>query len=449
MRILLFLIILTLSVPAQARDKFLNIQEITTPGGLKAWIVEDHTLPIVSLKFLFRDSGSALESPDKQGLTRLLSNTMDEGAGDLDSQTFQKALSDHSITLSFNAGRDGFGGSVTTLTRHTAKAFELLGLATTKPRFDAEPVERMRQANLVRVRASLSDPEWMAARLINDRGFEGHPYAMNSGGSLTTLASITADDLRSYLKTYLTRDRLIVSAAGDITPSELSAYLDRIFGNLPAGGPDKSIPDYAVKNTGKTYLYPQTIPQSIIEVMMPAFGRKDPDYFALRVLNHIFGESGFGSRLMEEVREKRGLTYGIYSSVDNYRHLDALTIATSTRNESAQEVLSVVKDVMRSMADVPVPETELQDAKSYLIGSMPLSLTSTESLAGMALTLQIDDLPPDYLDSFPDRINAVTVADIQRVARRILKPENMVIAIVGTPKDVIPTEIIKVLPNAQ
>ncbi len=433
-----------------AGDTLLKVQELKTPGGITVWLAEDHTLPIIVLSFTFLDSGTALDPQDKQGLVRMLSNTMDEGAGNLDSQAFQKALADNSISLSFSAGRDGFGGTVETLSRNKVKAFELLQLAMNKPRFDPEPVERMREANLSRVRNSLSEPEWIAARILNDRAFEGHPYSMNSGGTLTTLAAITPDDLRAFQKTWLTRDRLLISVAGDITADEVKKQVDAIFSALPAKSPGTPvIEDTTIKNAGTTTLYEQDIPQTVITMALPSFGRADKDYYPLKVLNYIFGEAGFGSRLMDEVREKRGLTYGIYSDIQTQRHADVLTISTSTKNESAKELMDVVSEEMKKLAATEIGAQELQDAKSYLTGSVPLGLSSTKNIAGMMIGLQIEGLPSTYLDIYADQINAVTAADILRVAARLLDPAKMTTVMVGKPRGFENAARMTELPNAQ
>lgn len=440
---------LLFSVPAYAdEDRFLDVQVVKSPDDITAWLVEDHSLPVIAVKFSFRDAGAANDPVEKQGLTQLLSNTMDEGAGELDSQTFQKELSDNSITLTFSSSRDAFGGDLKTLTRTKDKAFNLLKLALTQPRFDAEPVERMKQANLMRIRSSLSNPDWIAARIANDVVYAGHPYALNSGGTLSSLPAITPDDLRKVVKTRLGKDRLFIAVAGDIGPGELTAMLDDVFGGLPATSTVKDVPEGAIQNTGQVVLYQQDIPQSIVEIQMPAFGREDPDYYTLQVMNYIFGGGGFGSRLMEEVREKRGLTYGIYSGVSDTRKIDAFSISTSTKNESVAEVLSVVHGEIEKIKAEGVSDQELKDAKAYLTGSMPLSLTSTDRIAGILLSLQIQDLPQDYLDHYKEKIDGVSKKDIQRVAQRVLDSGNTTI-IVGKPENIEVTKTITELPNVQ
>ncbi len=449
MRVVSLVLLLFIALPAQAADKFLDIQEVTSDRGITAWLVEDPSLPVISLQFRFLESGSALEKSGQQGLVQLLSNTMDEGAGKLTSTDFQKALLDNSITLTFSGGRDGFGGMVKTLSRHKEEAFNLLHLALTAPRFDDEPVQRMKEANLSRIRASLTDPDWMAARLINARAFEGHPYAFNSGGTLSTLPKLTAKDLRAFYKTYLTKDRLIVAVAGDISGEELKGLLDKVFGTLPDKAPEKIPENFIIKNQGTVSLYKRPIPQSIIQIMMPAFGRDNPDYYALQVMNYIFGGAGFGSRLMEEVREKRGLSYGIYSSIQTYRHTDTLSIGVSTKNETAAQTLDVIRAEMKNMVNEPVSDHELSDAKAYLTGSMPLTLSSTDNIASLLLSMREEDLPIGYLDHYADKINAVTARDIQRVAVRLLDPESMTTIIIGSPENIAVTHNIEALPNVE
>jgi zinc protease len=442
-------LLLFFGMRAQAADKFLPIREMKTPGGISVWLVEDHTLPIIAMQFLFLDSGTALDPADKQGLARLLSNTMDEGAGDLDSQAFQKALGDNSITLTFNAGRDGFGGKLSTLSRNGERAFDLLALAMNSPRFDDEAVARMRDGNLTRIKSSLSEPDWMAARLLNDRAYENHPYGKNSGGTLSSLGRITPQDLRDFKNKYLTQDRLLITVVGDVKADTLGPIIDKIFGKLPAKGPAVVIPDTNVSNGGKIYLFEQNIPQTMVEIMLPAVDNKDKDYYAQQVLNYIYGGAGFGSRLMEEAREKNGLTYGIYSGVQDQRHNDSMTISTSTKNGSAVQVLDIIRAEMLRLQNEPVNAKELEDAKSYIIGSMPLSLTSSGQIAEMMMTLRERGLPADHLDTVAAKIRSVSAEDIQRVAKRVLKPETMVTVLVGKPENLENVEMVKELPNVQ
>ena len=433
---------------AIAKDKpFLNIQEVTSPGGITAWLVEDHSIPVISVEYAFRGAGSKTDPEDKQGLARMVSNTMDEGAGDLTSQDFQKELQDLSITLNFTVGRDTFGGQLKTLSKNRDRAFELLTLAVNKPRFDDEPVARMREANKSRIKSSMSDPNWIAARLQNDRIFEGHPYAFNSGGTLTSLDKITPDDLRTF-HAGLGKNNLVIGVSGDITAQELAGVLDNVFSSLP-DVPRKDDEKIGLRNGGKTYLYKKDIPQTVIEIAQKGIGRNDPDYYAAQVMNYILGGAGFGSRLMDEVREKKGLTYGIYTYFDNYDDVDVYHVTTSTVNESAAQVLALIKTEWAKMKDAPPSTKELDDARSYLIGSLPLSLTSSDSIAQVLLSLQLDHLPIDYLDQRREKLNALSVTDIQYVAKRLLDSESFTTILVGNPVGVDGAEMVETLPNVE
>ncbi len=432
-----------------ANDKILNIQEVSTKSSITAWLVEDHSLPIISLKFSFRGAGSIQNSEDKQGLARLLSNTMDEGAGDLTSQEFQKQLSDNSITLNFTSNRDNFGGQVKTLSRNKDKAFNLLKLALNQPRFDAEPLERMKQANLSRIKRSIGQPDWINARIFNDIAFNGHPYALNSGGTLTTLTNITADDLKTYKKNWLTQDRLVIAATGNITKKELIKIIDNVFSALPQSGLENKIQKGSLQNKGKTYLFEKDIPQTIITAALPSIDKNSADYDSLQLLNYIYGGGGFGSRLMEEAREKRGLTYGIYSQIAAQDYLNTLNISTSTQNKSVGEMLGIIKEQMNLLRDTDITMQELTDAKSYIIGSMPLSLSSTDKVSGILLGLQLDNRPIDYLDTYQNRIEGITIEDLKRLSNELLNPQDLLTILVGKPENINNTINITELPNVE
>ena len=178
----------------------LDIQTVTSKKGITAWLVEDHSIPVLSIDFAFAGAGAAQDQADQQAHARLLANTLDEGAGKLDAQDFQQQLEDLAIKLSFTASRDDFYSSLKTLTRHQDKAVDLARLALTKPRFDKDAVQRMIAANQARIRSSLSDPDWLAARVMNATAFAGHPYAMNSGGTVSSLSTLTPSDLKRYHK---------------------------------------------------------------------------------------------------------------------------------------------------------------------------------------------------------------------------------------------------------
>lgn len=433
-----------------AQDRILNINPLTSPQGIEIWHVEDHNLPIITINFAFRSAGAVNDPDTRVGMAQLLSNTLDEGAGSRDSQTFQEALQDKAIELSFQSGRDHFGGYLKTLVKHKAIAAELLHDALTTPMFEDSAVTRMKNANIMRVRSSLSDPDWLAARLVNATTFGNHPYARNSGGTISGLSAITATDLRDYLKNYLTKDRLVVSIAGDITADDAKILADRIFGTLPAKGLPTNINPTTFPETPVRTAFAIDSPQSAVQMVWESFPKSDPDYYALRVMDHMLGSGGFSAKLMEEVREKRGLTYGIYSRLTHMDYANYISIESSTAVDNVAPMTAAVNDVIEGFKTTPVDAQKLQDAKSYLIGSLPLRFSSTQSLSRTALAMRLDGLPITYLDGWTDQINAITPADIQRVANRIFASTTPRITVIagGVPADQGFT-MIKIMPGVE
>lgn len=451
MRVFFLLLLPTLffSTPVHARERFLNIQAVQAPSGITAWLVEDRRVPVLSVDFAFRGAGAAQDPAERQGLAQLLSNMLDEGAGDIPSKDFQAELRARSISLSFSQSRDHFYGSLKTLTKQRDRAADLMALALTRPRFDAEALERMRAANISRIKSSMTDPEWMAARLMNDGAYRGHPYARNSGGTLTSLAALNAEDLRGAVKSRFAKDNLVVAIVGDIGAAEVPALLGRLFGGLPQTVALAPVSDTAIQGAGTITVYERDIPQSVIEILQPGIGRDSPDYEAAQVMNQILGGGGFGSRLTEDIREKRGLTYGIYSSFIDMDRAQGFSVSTSTKNESAGEVLDLVRDAWKRMRDSDVTEKELTDAKAYMIGSMPLALSSTNAISELCLSLQLDGRPIDWLDGRAARIASIDAADVRRAAKKLLDPAGLTVVIVGRPDKVMATSKPETLPHVE
>ncbi|MCK6418015.1 MAG: insulinase family protein [Alphaproteobacteria bacterium] len=441
--------VLLMIAPAHASEKILDIKTVTSPGGITAWLVEDHNVPVIAVEFGFRGAGTVNDPADKQGLIRLLSNTLDEGAGAMDAQAFQKELADRAISLSFGASRDHFTGALKTLRAEKDKAFELLALALTQPRFDAEAVERMRAANIARIRESLSDPDWIATRLLYASAFSGHAYARNSGGTLSGLAKITPDDLRAAHKTLLGRHALMIGVAGDITAAELAPLLDRVFGAMPVVTPPAAPAETQITGAQDIRVYDKMLPQSAIQVIQPGIKRADPAYAAAEVVNFTLGGSGFGARLMESVREKRGLSYGISSGFLHLDKADGLMISTSTKNANVAQVIDLIRQELRDVSKNPITAQELKNAQTYLTGALPLSLTSTNAIAGLLLSLQEDGLPITALEDRDAKLRALSLQDVNAMAARLLRPDDLRIVVVGQPRDLKNATVVKDLPDVE
>jgi zinc protease len=300
--------LLLLAAPARA----VEVQRVVSPGGIEAWLVEDHGNPIISMDLGF-EGGGALDPAGKEGLAHLVSGLLDEGAGELDSQAFQKRLANLSISLSFDAGLDTFQGVVRTLTENREAAFELLGLALTQARFDPEPVERIRSQILVQLERESEDPNSIASLALRRAMFPDHPYGRPVKGTLENLPTITVEDLRRFVAERLARDRLYVAVVGDITAAELSRLLDKTFLALPERAAPFTLAETAPEAAGEVLVIERDVPQSVVLFGHGAVKRDDPDFYAAYIANYILGGGGFSSRLYGEVREKRGLAYSVYA----------------------------------------------------------------------------------------------------------------------------------------
>jgi zinc protease len=424
----LILFLFLLPVAAQA----MKIDRVTSPGGIEAWLVQDRSIPVVALEFTFR-GGAALEPAGQEGTASLLSAMLIEGAGEFDSQRFQASLEDRVVSLGFDAGLDTFGGSLKTLTENLGFSADMLRLALTAPRFDTVDLERVKARTVIGLRRAAEEPSTIAGRLWMSTAFPDHPYGRPTRGTPETVTGLNAEALRGFLRNNLTRDRLIIGAAGDITPEALGRVVDRVFGELPAKGGAVEVPEVTPKNLGRTLAARRAVPQSVVTLGHHGVKRDDPDYYAATIVNYILGGGGFNSRLTNEVREKRGLAYSVYSYIGSYDHAGLMMGGTATENARVAQSLEVIRQEWRKMHDEGPTESELANAKTFLTGSFPLRLDASNRIARLLVTIQYDDLGIDYIDRRTALIEGVTLADARRVARRLLQPDQLLTVVVGEP----------------
>ncbi|NQW11358.1 MAG: insulinase family protein [Alphaproteobacteria bacterium] len=435
-RVLSLLLLLGLWLAAPAA-RALDIQQVTSPGGIRAWLVEDHTNPILTLRFSFR-GGESADPIGKEGRARLVAGLLDEGAGELDSTAFQKTLTDQSITLRFNSRIDRFSGQMVTLTETREEALRLLRLALTEPRFDAEPVERIRAQILASLRRDLTQPRTKASRAWWAANFPDHPYGRSGDGTLASVAAVTVEDLRAFVVGGLTRDGLVVSAVGDIDADTLGRALDRTFGALPAVGSLEMTADVAPALAGETLVIEAEVPQSVVVFGHGGIDRADPDWYAASLLNEVMA-GGFGSRLTTEIREKRGLVYGVYAYLLPLDHAPLTMGGLATENARVGLSVDLVRQEWRRMAEEGPTADELADARTFLLGSFPLQLTGSGGVANVLMALQENDLPASYLEQRRALYEAITLDDAKRVAKRLYRADALSIVVVGQPEGVVAT----------
>lgn len=417
--------LLTLSRLAYA----VEIEKVVSPQGIEAWLVEDHTVPIIAMNFSF-DGGSTQDPAGKEGLTRLLAASLDEGAGDLSSEDFQGKLEELAVSIGFSTGKDRFYGSLRTLSPRLTQATDLLTLAINQPRFDETPVERMKTQLTTQIKRNQSDPSAIAGRSLADAMFGTHPYARPTLGSLESLNSLTPADLQAQHDKILTRNGLKIGVVGAIDAETLAPLLDQVFAGLPEQSDLSKIADLAPR-TGETVHRELAVPQTTILLAYPGITRNDPDYQAAYVMNHILGGGTFTSWMYQEVREKRGLSYGASTSLSPYRHTGLLIGSAATKSDRADETVNVMLEQLERMAAQGPSKEELDMAKRYITGSYPLRFDSSGKIARQLVALQNAELGMDYFDRRNSEIEAVTLEDVQRVARRLLAEHKPTIVTVG------------------
>ena len=416
------------ALPAYAE---MQIKEVTSPGGITAWLVEDHNIPFTALEIQFR-GGTSLDAPEKRGAVNLMTALIEEGAGDMDSRAFAEARDTLAADFGFDSGTDSVGVSVRFLTENRDQAVGLLHEALVNPRFDQDAVDRVREQVLSNIRSDEKDPDSIATNALDKLAFGDHPYATDGSGTVETVTALTRDDIVAAHKGALARDRIYVAAAGDITAEELGPLLDRLFADLPATGSPLPARAPWLLQPGVTVIDFPT-PQSSVLFGQVGIPREDPDFFAAFILNEALGGGRFTARLMSEIREKRGLTYGIGSYLVGMDEAELYLGQFSASNDKVAEAIQVLRDEWAKIAADGLTEDELATTKTYLTGSYPLRFDGNGTIASILVGMQMDGLPIDYPVTRNAKIEAVTMDDIRRVAKRLYLPDALHFVVVGQP----------------
>ena len=419
-----------LAVPAQA----IEIQDVTSPGGIKAWLVQDDSIPFVALDIQFR-GGASMDTPDRRGAVNLMSALLEEGAGNRNATEFATAVEDLGARLSFSASDDTLSVGFQALSENRDEAADLLAQALTQPRFDDDALARVRAQVQAVIRSEATDPNSIAAKEMAAQAWGEHPYATSINGTAESVAALTRQDLVAAKNRVLARDRVVVGAAGDISAEELGLLLDRILGGLPEQA-TAPLPEQAeLQVTGGTTVIDWDSPQTVVAFAGPGIPIDDPDYFAAFVANHILGGGGFSSRLMEEIREKRGLTYGVGTALATGLYGQTWQGGMSGSNATTAEAVELIRAEWARMAE-GVTDQELTDAKTYLTGEYPLRFDGNGRIASILAGMQLIGFPIDYIDTRNAKVEAVTSEDVSRVAQRLLDPERLRFVLVGRPEGI-------------
>lgn len=419
------------ALPAVAEVK---IQEVTTPSGITVWLVEERSIPFTALELRFR-GGTSLDAAGKRGATYLMTALLEEGAADLDARSYARALEALAASFSYDARDDAVSISARFLTENRDEALALLRDTIHQPRFDQEAIDRVRAQVISGLKSDAKDPNEIASAALAGMAFGDHPYGSDGKGTLDSVSALKRDDIVDAHGGVFARDRLYVGAVGDISAEELGVLVDALLADLPETG--REIPGrIEVDIQGGETVIPFSTPQSVAMFGQRGIDRDDDDFFAAYVMNQILGAGGFESRLMTEVREKRGLTYGVYSYLAPKDLASVILGSVSSSNDRIAEAVQVIRDEWARMVNDGVTPKELQDAKTYLTGAYPLRFDGNSQIASILAGMQMQGLPIDYIATRNAQVEAVTLDDVNRVARELLDPANLHFVVVGMPEGI-------------
>lgn len=422
--------VLTVAAPASAT----TIERIVSPGGVEAWLVREPAVPLVVVDFAF-SGGAVQDPPGKGGTAELVSSMLDDGVGDYDSKTFHDRLERKAIEMSFSVDRESLRGSLRTLKENSDEAFEDLRLSLNAPRFDASDIDLNRAQILAGLRRATTSPGDIANRRWWETAFAGHPYGRPVNGSLESVPTITADDLKAYTHRVLARNNLKIAIVGDIDPDAARVMLDHVFGELPAKADLIPVEAVSPQGLGRRIVVNLDVPQAVVEFGGAGIARKDPEFMAAYIVNHILGGGSFSSRLYQEVREKRGLAYSVSDSLMWLDHAALFLGTTATRDDRTGETLDLIQSEIRRLAENGPTTEELAKAKAYLNSAFALNLDTSSKVAGLLVQLQLDNLGVDYISRRTAMIDAVSLDDAKRVAKRLLNG-GLLVTVVGKPEGV-------------
>ena len=409
-----------------------DVQEVTSPLGFKAWLVEDHAIPFMALRLGFK-GGASLDRAGKRGSVNLMMALLEEGTDDLDARGFAREVDELAASFNFDASGDSVSVSARMLSENRDAAIALLKGAVAAPNFDQVAIDRVKGQVLSILQSDLKDPNEIAQTAFNKAAFGDHPYGSTLSGTAVSIESLTRKDIQNAHRDTMARDRVFVSAVGDITAEELGALMDTLLEDLPETGtamPERV--EFGLK-PGITVV-PYETPQSVALFGHRGIKRDDPDFFAAFIASNILGGGGFDSRLMEEVRDKRGLTYGVYSFLSARDHAELVVGQVASANDRVGAAIDVIKDEWARLVNEGVSQEELDVTKTYLTGAYPLRFDGNGPIANILVGMQMQGLPKDYINTRNDNVNAVTLKEINRVIKDVYLPDDLHFTVVGKPE---------------
>ncbi len=407
-----------------------KIEHWVAPSGAKVFFVENHALPMLDVQVDF-SAGSARDPAGKSGVASLTHGLLDMGVDGLDETQIANRLADVGAQISGGVDLDRASVSLRTLSTADKRdaALAIYRAVLSAPRFSAEVFEREKARMIAALKESLTRPDVIASRAFWASLYPDHAYGQTA--TPESLAAMTRDDLQRFYQAHYRASSAVVTLVGDLTRAEAESIAQSLTSGLPSGT-SSSTPETSPATKGGEQRIAHPAAQAHVLVGLPALKRGDPDFFALQVGNYTLGGGGFVSRLMSEVREKRGFAYSVYSYFMPLAQPGPFQIGLQTRKEQADEALAVVRDVLaKFLAEGPSAE-ELQAAKQNIAGSFPLRLDSNRKILDHAAVIGFYGLPLDYLDTYVANVEKVTAEDVRAAFARHVRLENLVTVVAGS-----------------
>ncbi len=422
----LFVFVLVNVLPSHAT----NVEEIES-NGVKAWIIKDNFLPIVSIQVAFRNAGYAYDPEGKEGVANFVAGMLNEGAGKYSANDFQQALEENAIYFSPSADAEYFTLSIKTLTENLDLALDLTNSALSAPSFGRVETERVRGQILTYIRKAKESPDYVVQRKFAETYFGNHPYSKPGEGTAQTVAALTSAELTGYTRNSFAKDNIVISIVGDVDENTAIKIINSLVAGLPEKAETAGIPEFNDYPSGKIESVELKNPQTYISFAIKGIERLDKDYYAALVLSHILGGNGFQSRLVDEVREKNGLAYSIGTVLSSRPKANLLVGQLATKTESVDKAIEIIREEYRKLAETGVTEDELNNAKSYLTGSFGLNLDANEKLSSFLLSMQLQGLDKDFLNKRNEYVESVTLEQINDLSKRLISADSLVFVKAG------------------
>lgn len=412
-----------------------DAQYLSLSGGAKLAVIEDETVPVINMRFTFEGAGAASDIAGARGLAHFTAQMLMQGAGDLDSKAFHDMLAAHAIHFNAYVDDDHLTIAVETLSTHAPVALQLVQKIFTAPRFDATDMERIRTEILANLKRLNEQPGYKAARLLAQHIFHNHPYQNPVYGVAEEVNTITAEQMRRFMQSYITRGNLLVAAAGDISANGLSEALKNVIAPLPRNdtGPNPvARADIANLHDGQILHATMPVPQTVIRFSLPWIGRDDGRFYAAYLLQNVLGGQGLSSVLMQDLRGgEDGLVYHISTHLDLRRGANTLVGYAATSNDKVDAVIERITARLAYIKTHGLSAEQCEDGKTYLLGNLPLNLDNTAAMAETLRFMQLYDLPQDYIDQRAAYFSAVRCKQVAEIAGQLLDSDTLTFATVG------------------